>query len=365
MSFSSLKRVFFVLLVVVTFCTISFIGRYEQVAAVCCGQADGWQSRGQGSIKTVDGVTVLHLTSPDTRTGARMYQTLSEPLAGKRIQLQAQVQARGVQAGAKPWNKARLLLVQYREGKPRYDVGHVAAALDGSTDWQTVDKVFTIAPDTDECRVVAQLSRSSGEFTVKGLSLYEVRETVFYGWAKLFVRGAWIVFVVCLFLPYLRKKNLLLEQLPVLLTVGAILIGTSLPAPIKNDWKQRAETTLAKVFAGDEGGGYTVAPKVKDNQRQKSIKKRPMPAEKKTGVERLDLTKAAHFMLFGLLALLLKMTSPSRPTRLLLFDLFMLACATELSQFFIDDRSPLISDIIIDMAGGLTGLGVSFFVSAP
>ncbi len=63
-------------------------------------------------------------------------------------------------------------------------------------------------------------------------------------------------------------------------------------------------------------------------------------------------------MLFGLLAFLLRLAYPSRPVRLILLDLVLLACATELSQFFIDNRSPLVTDVLIDMAGGAAGLGL-------
>jgi len=73
------------------------------------------------------------------------------------------------------------------------------------------------------------------------------------------------------------------------------------------------------------------------------------------GVEKVDITKVAHFVLFALLAFLLRLTSPARPVRMLMLDLFMLACATELSQFFINDRSPLFTDVMIDMAGGVMG----------
>ena len=37
-------------------------------------------------------------------------------------------------------------------------------------------------------------------------------------------------------------------------------------------------------------------------------------------------------------------------------DLLLLVCVTELSQFFIDGRSPLLTDVLIDMGGG--GMGV-------
>jgi VanZ family protein len=44
---------------------------------------------------------------------------------------------------------------------------------------------------------------------------------------------------------------------------------------------------------------------------------------------------------------------------LLLLDIFMLACATELNQFFVENRSPLFTDVLIDMAGAGTGVLLS------
>ncbi len=48
--------------------------------------------------------------------------------------------------------------------------------------------------------------------------------------------------------------------------------------------------------------------------------------------------------------------NPGRSKMRQMGDIFMLACATECIQFYIDGRSPLFSDVLIDMAGGLSAL---------
>lgn len=46
-----------------------------------------------------------------------------------------------------------------------------------------------------------------------------------------------------------------------------------------------------------------------------------------------------------------------------IFDFFavivMLACGTELIQIYIDGRTPLFSDVLIDISGGLLGIALA------
>lgn len=67
-----------------------------------------------------------------------------------------------------------------------------------------------------------------------------------------------------------------------------------------------------------------------------------------------------HFGLFAVLSLLLMRVNPSRPVRLQVLDLFMLACVTELVQLYADGRTPEVIDVVIDMAGA----GTAFFANA-
>ncbi len=350
---ATLKILLFTLLAIATLCSAAFVDRYQEVGLSLLQPAvSKWQSHGRVTVKDSNGQPEIVLHSPDTKTNTQVYQTISIPLAGKKVRLRAMLQTRGVVAGEKSWNKARLLLLQYRDGKAQYSSHHVASALAGTNEWQEISKVFTVLPDTEACRLVVQLSRSKGEFSVTGLSLCEVEETVLYGRVQWLIRGAWILFALLLFMPNLKTGKLIVRELPVLVTVAAILVGTTMPAAVKNDLAAEIVESWGVFdfgFSGaGEGGIARGAGLLQEHAGNQGV-----------GVEKVDITKVAHFVLFGVLALLLRLISPARPVRLLILDLFMLACATELSQFFIDDRSPLFTDILIDMVGAGSGLAIT------
>ena len=94
-------------------------------------------------------------------------------LLGNGTQIRADFQ--DVVAGQKPWNKARLLLVQYEGKSARYNVPHQVAGLEGTHDWEHYEAVFEIMPWAAEFGVVAQLSRCTGRLEIKNIQLYPVR----------------------------------------------------------------------------------------------------------------------------------------------------------------------------------------------
>lgn len=63
-----------------------------------------------------------------------------------------------------------------------------------------------------------------------------------------------------------------------------------------------------------------------------------------------DITKIAHFSLFALLALVLLLKQKT-PLLQLFCKLLLLASASEMIQLYADERTPLFTDVLIDMAG--------------
>lgn len=76
----------------------------------------------------------------------------------------------------------------------------------------------------------------------------------------------------------------------------------------------------------------------------------------------IDITKIAHFALFGLLAVLLLWQNSNSKPSFIIADIFMFACGTELVQLYSEGRSALLTDIVIDMAG--CGAGMLLIVVA-
>ncbi len=353
MNYTILKALLFSLLTLATFCTTAFIEQYQNTGPQILTNADfasdlsKWEfHKGYNDTITVkDGV--VSLQSEDPASSVSLYRIIPNTFSGKTLQLRGLLHSKDIVAGEKPYNKARLLLVQYRHERANWKRPHTVIALEGTNDWQDVKAGFTISEDCSEFRIIIQMSRCRGEFFLKDLSLHQIEETILYGWIKWLIRGAWIFFICFLFLSYLKSDRIIVSKLPVLITVAAILIGTAMPATVKNNIKRAID--------------YELTPKTKTIHTHIVLAKDNLSqlAWLQTAIKQIDITKIAHFALFALLVLILRYNNPTLSRRRLLFDIFLLACATELNQFFVENRSPLITDVIIDMAGAGTGVLLS------
>ncbi len=351
MDITGTKRKFllFALLTLATLFSDRFIDQYQDVGQQLLADADlstglsSWHPSGSADAAVTITDKEISLRAPDTNANVRIHQKITVPMSSKMVQLRALVRTKKVVAGEKSWHRARLLLVQYVDGKARWHLPHQVIALEGTNDWQEVSNVFTIASDCNEFRVVVQMSNCSGQFFLKGLRLYEAEETALYGRVKWLIRGAWILFILFVFVPYRINGNVTVSTLPVCITVVVLLVGTTMPGSVKDDLKGRIE-----VLAGAVSEIHITPSPAMDGSSS--------PGWLRSAVKEIDYTKVAHFVLFALLVVLIRYKNPDRPVKSLFLDIVMLACATELSQLFIENRSPLFTDVLIDMAGGGVGL---------
>ncbi|PID05908.1 MULTISPECIES: VanZ family protein [unclassified Sporosarcina] len=79
------------------------------------------------------------------------------------------------------------------------------------------------------------------------------------------------------------------------------------------------------------------------------------------------LRKAAHFILFGLLAVGIFLSLPSRLPRLVIASAstLLLACIDETHQYFTGGRTATFRDVLLDMSGALTFLLVLQLIIWP
>ena len=71
------------------------------------------------------------------------------------LKLSADVKCDDVVPGEKPWNSARLMLVQSDGENGQWHLPHVIAFLSGTHDWANYYSYFTIEPETQGIQVVA------------------------------------------------------------------------------------------------------------------------------------------------------------------------------------------------------------------
>ncbi len=345
-----MKTGIFLLLALTTLCCAAFLPQYYTTGQQILNDTnfssglEQWQSHKADTDTIIAQNGKLAMHSADAKTSLSFYQTIPNRFAGKKVQLNAVLRSYDTVAGSKAHHRARLLLVQYFGDVARYSIPYQVAALNGTNAWQEVSSVFTIAPDCSVFRVVVQMSHCSGEFFLKNLSLYQVAETSLYQKTKWLLRSAWVLFSFLLFAPYMTHQRLAVPRFLLLVTVAVILIGTTMPAELKNKLKTQIDSQLTTQVSKISAPHPAATGMPPQSQWQQS-----------TG-DMIDISKIAHFILFAFLVLLLRRSNPSRPVGFLITDVFMLACATEFSQFFIENRSPLLTDLLIDMGGAATGL---------
>lgn len=246
---------------------------------------------------------------------------------GTVLKLSADIKCDDVVPGKKPWNLARLLLVQNDGRNDRWNLPHTLAALTGTAGWKNHHAVFTISPETRKIQVIAQLSQSTGLLQIKNVQLYPVNETLIFRWARgiiLFAWGAFFLLLVasCLFLG--KKK--ILSRLLLISALVAIIAGTTLPGDIKNQVSGKIGT---QIDTGNESFKAAIL---------------------------WDLAKVWHFCFFFLLGLILCLTMINASWIQPFVIIMLLAGSTEIVQLYINGRTALVSDFFIDAAGGVAGL---------
>ena len=123
-----------------------------------------------------------------------------------------------------------------------------------------------------------------------------------------------------------------------------VLSGTLLPG----SYRQVLERDMTDAYQSATSPGASVA--------------ETQPPDRPRSIEVWDRIrnagKSGHFVLYGLLGISLAVAFPARAWRPLMLDLGMIGGATELLQFFIEGRTPLVGDWLLDLAGAGAGLGL-------
>lgn len=282
------------------------------------------QTTQAGRIDIEDGTITLHSTDAQVDTGVVQYIAPIAP--GTILMLSADARSTAVVAGTRPWHQARLLLVQHNGHRNRWDLPITAISLSGTQPWENHRAYFTVAPDTQHIRVLAELSHATGSLQLKNIHLASVSEHPTYVWIQSGLLISWgLLFLLLLGTCLSISRHTFLMRLTLAFAFASIIIGTTLPSKIKN---QISEEVTTQIHA-------------------------ERPAFK--ALVPWDLSKVWHVVVFFLLGLVLKATM-KQPWFIHLLILILLATGTELAQLFISNRSPLVTDSLIDVAGGFGGL---------
>lgn len=273
----------------------------------------------------------LLLFSSDRKKSVSIRQEIPSFEQGSILELSADMKCENIQPGKKPWNLARLLMVQHDGQKDMWNLPHQVVSFAGTHKWGSYSQSFTMGLETKKLTVVAQLSQSTGAFWLKNIHLYPVFQTKVYTCIKAALLVSWGLFSVfflgsCFFYGN-HKTNL---QVMLVITFIAIIIGTTMPRGMK--------TSVSTQVVNQINGATDIF----------SDRFEPVIAS--------YISKAGHFCFFLLFGLVLSMLMGRESGITVMIHILLLAGATELAQFYIDGRSPLVWDFVIDGSGGLCGI---------
>ncbi len=381
----ALKVALFLALAAATILVGVFYDRYEPVGPEVLLNADfsqgldGWRLKGPaGAIALEDGGTVrLNANRPNTHVS--LTQSIEDPRRFVLVRLSAEMRTEDVTAGQRNWQKARLIMSSF-DGKGQWvPAPHHVNSLIGSHPWKRYEQVFRIIPEAGRIDVSAQLDRAMGTLWIREPSLRKVIERPAYSLLQAAFFGLWGLFLVWLLAPSVfgsggRMAWRGMVLLSALLVLAGTLISGEQRREIEKDllygYESMAESSpLRRPSPADRAAtGSTTAPgrTVASAEREVPAKaavpsQGVVPGRERTRTievwERIRKAgKSGHFVLFALFGLSLAGAAPGGSRARLLLDVAMLGAATELLQFFIEDRMPLLGDWLIDMAGGGMGL---------
>ena len=251
-----------------------------------------------------------------------------------RLALAAEAKCRGVVRGKAVWHEARIELVGYdSRDEGDYGVTTRLLGLQGEEVWAGEAQVYRNTPKYRRVCVEISLYRAPGEFWVKGLSLRQARESGLYRWVSLSLLGGWVVLGVWLaqgLFKHYRGRPLAGY---LLVLFGALLMGILMPQELRSGLERQILSWLAHL-------GLSIAPEERFSQ----------VGNFDLWPRYWDLSKFSHLLGFTLLAGLLSF-DPRDTRAARLFGLLLLAVATELLQFYVPERTPRLSDVMVDSLG--------------
>lgn len=321
---------------------------------------EGWKVQGEREAVQADGRGGVSLRLADPARSLGLTQVRHDLGGYPRLMLSADLACTGVEAGKRGWEKARLVLSSHDEQGRWIPASHVVANLTGSLGWQRYAEVFTPVPQARQWRVSLQLPRATGHLEARALSLREAGENYVFGAGRFLAFTFWAIFLLVLLKGRFTGEGGYFFKGAALLTLGFILWGTLMPVQ-----------TRTEVLA--EGNRVVRELRQRFMAEPARVESLQEPAVQTAGLSRAaapeleigsDQAKAGHFLLFALLAFFLGISLRHGGGWLpLAVELFQLGAVTEMLQFFVEKRTPLVSDLGIDMAGGALGLILALGVS--
>jgi VanZ like family len=321
---------FFAMLAVITLFCHTFVERYERIGPDML--TNNWHSSlSKGAVAKIAN-NELYLFSKDNSSSVQIKQEILNFEPGNILMLSADIKYSNVVPGEKPWNQARLLLIQYDKKNGHIISPHAAAGFDGTGKWDRYSKAYITGKDTNRIQITAVLSQCTGSFQLKKIHLYPVSQNKVYSWIQRIVLFCWAMFAVFLLRACFYNGSMIIFKILLAISFIAIIAGTTMPQEMRTHVSQEVRVQLQETSDVFQNGFAK------------------------------DISKLGHFGFFALFGFLLCLLMGKNSIGQVMYILLLSAAGSELAQFFIDGRPPLVIDFFIDIAGGGSGLTLSSLI---
>jgi len=313
-----------VLLALLTILTFAYLPRYEAAGREVLDNADfrdgfsGWQLEGLVSLDETElGLAILQ--NRDHARAVWLRRTIDLPPGRTSLRLGADIATSRVERGEEPWQTARVYLVQEtRDGTQLWHQPNRLVDLIGTTSRQRYETVFEVPGTIPAVALGIDLAYATGRMEIANLELAIVDERPPFRLAATLLVCGWSLlafWVVDGLYHGIRSPTV---RRCLLATIALLAAGVFMPSVLR----QELIDGLASGF----------------------------------GLDLPDPDAFGHALVFGLLALLVRVGRPRDPLLLHLSCWLLLAAVTEVLQLFTPDRDPQAGDWLMDAAGTTAGL---------
>jgi hypothetical protein len=297
----------------------------------------GWNSGGyRNSIEVSDGGIIINHSS--SRQVSFLTNCLKRSELPDRVIATIEAKTAGLEVGPESWHEARAGLIgHFPDGRKEYQDSGKLLSLYQDSSWERYQETFQIAQGYERVCLIVALFRSNGEFQFRNPALYQAKMSAEYFVVRNIILCLWVVsggwWFVLLLKHYSRRPQLGYFVIMFLIIAVGILMPKELKNVLEKEIFTFPEARTTYVLAGM---GLSI------NQLPSLFP------------EMLNISKLGHFLSFALLSGIL-LSEKEKTVLVLLPGLILTALITELMQYFIPGRSPLISDVAVDLVGIFTG----------
>ena len=345
----------------------------------------GWHKSGNGIAVSEEMQPVVQLQSRNYKKKVYVKQMLDNIQKGQTVRLAGAIKTHDVSQGDKAWMAARIIFVaRGNDGLSMYNLPHILAARNASTDWESFSKIFSTSSDASSYFVEIQLLNVTGTMWVKNLSLKYVKETFSFSLFRIVSVLLWFLVTLWVLVP--QRHTIFSSKWKILIIIMLIvaLFGALVPAGLKHNamnfmvaffpWAGGGEVAFFRmghflvfcvlsmvVFRKAQPGHYVIS----------AANTNPV-SRPSSGCLRAFI----NYKIIELVQLVLRFCSIKSPEyhpeidvlfRQLIFSatlsrfilLMVFAMVTEILQFLVDGRTPRVSDFFIDVSGIVLGFLIS------